>query len=172
MSFESEWIMEELSNIDVDYSLWMLLGKARHAIFRAREKELNEYKVSPTQALILVNILSLGDKATTIKISRHVFREFHTVFEQLNVMENAGLVRKIRDFPRKNRLRFVLTEKGCEAYCQSSKRESIHKIMGVLSEKERQQLTSSLEKLLGAALKELNLPHFTYKSETALREVD
>ena len=164
--------MEELKNIDEDYSLWMLLAKVRHATFRAREKELNECEVSPTQALILVSILSLGDKATTIKISQHVFRKFHTVFEQLNVMENAGLVRKIRDFPRKNRLRFVLTEKGYEAYYQSSKRESIHKIMSVLSEKEHKQLASCLEKLLGAALKELNLPHFTYKSEIALRELD
>jgi DNA-binding MarR family transcriptional regulator len=164
--------MEEFSPIDEDYSLWILLGKTRHAIFRAREKELTECKVTTTQALILLSVLSLGDQATTIKISQHVFREFHTVFTQLNVMANAGLLRKIKDFPRKNRLRFVLTEKGLEAYYRSSKRESIHKIMSVLTEEELQQLKRYLEKLLGAALKELNLPRFTYRSESTLQEVD
>jgi DNA-binding MarR family transcriptional regulator len=148
-----------------DYDLWILLTKARHAIFRARKKELAKYNITPTQALVLTNIFSLGEKATTIKISRQVFREFHTVFAQLNTMENAGLTRKIGGFPRKNRFRFVLTEKGLEAYNQSAKQESIHKIMSVLSKEEFLQLQVCLEKLLDAALKELNLPQFQYKPE-------
>lgn len=149
-----------------DYNLWILLTKARHAIFRARKKELAKHKITPTQALILTNIFSLGDSATTKKISRQVFREFHTVFAQLNIMENAGLTRKIGDFPRKNRFRFVLTEKGREAYHQSAKQESIHKIMSALSKEEFLQLQACLEKLLDAALKELNLPQFQYKPES------
>jgi DNA-binding MarR family transcriptional regulator len=149
-----------------DYDLWILLTKTRHAIFRARKKELAKHKITPTQALILANIFSLGDKATTKQISRQVFREFHTVFAQLNNIENAGLVRKIGDFPRKNRFRFVLTEKGHKAYKQSAKQESIHKIMHALSNEELLQLRACLGKLLGAALKELNLPQFQYKPES------
>jgi DNA-binding MarR family transcriptional regulator len=159
--------MEIISTTNEDYELWILLTKARHAMFRAREKELSKYKISPTHALILKNIYSLGDSATTKKISRRLFREFHTVFAQLNIMENEGLVRKIKDFPKKDRSRFVLTDKGLEAYNQTAIKESIEKIMSVLSQKERQHLKAYLEKLLEAALKELDLPHFQYKSEPA-----
>jgi DNA-binding MarR family transcriptional regulator len=148
-----------------DHELWILLSKARHAIFRSRKKELSKYKITPTQALVLASIFSLGGQATTIKISQQIFREFHTVFAQLKIMQNAGLIKEVKDFPRKNRVRFVLTEKGYEACGQSGKHESIVRIMSVLSTEERQQLKYYLEKLLSAGLQELNLPQFKYEPD-------
>ena len=158
--------MADGSHVHEDYELWILMSKARHAVFRVREKELAKYKITPTQALILASVFRLGDQATTIKISQQVFREFHTVFAQLNIMENAGLIKKIKDFPKRDRIRFVLTDRGREAYDQSSKHESILKIMSVLSEEERRLLKRCTEKLLSAGLRELHLPQFTYEPKS------
>ena len=60
---------------------------------------------------------------------------------------------------RKNLVRVSMTEKGKQAYEQSTKRKSIHKVMSVLSEQERQQLLASLEKLRNRALKEIRVEH-------------
>jgi DNA-binding MarR family transcriptional regulator len=72
-------------------------------------------------------------------------------------MEKEGLVRKTKDLERKNLIRVSLTEKGQQAYYQSSRLESVHRIMSSLSEEERQQLSSCLETLRDRALKELGM---------------
>ena len=69
-------------------------------------------------------------------------------------MEKQGLVKKVKDLDRKNLVRITLTEEGHQAYRESIKRESIHRIMSSLSEEERQQLKSSLLKLRDTALEE------------------
>ena len=158
--------MEISSDNQGEHETWILLSKTRHAIFRVRERELARYDISPTQALILSSVFTLQDEATTKNISRQLFREFHTIFAQLNLMEKMGLLQKIKDFPKKDRLRFVLTKKGIEAYHKSAKHVSIHKIMSVLSEEERQQLEYYLVRLLNAGLQELNLPQFKYEPKS------
>jgi DNA-binding MarR family transcriptional regulator len=70
-------------------------------------------------------------------------------------MEKKGLITKVKDSDRKNMWRVALTEKGQNAYRQSVKRESIHAAMSSLSEKERLQLGSYLEKLRDCALTQL-----------------
>jgi DNA-binding MarR family transcriptional regulator len=70
-------------------------------------------------------------------------------------MEKKGLVKKVRDMDRKNMIRVAITEKGQQAYDQSTQRTTIHNIMSALSEAERQQLMSYLQRLGDRALKEL-----------------
>jgi len=56
---------------------------------------------------------------------------------------------------RKNLVRVSITEKGQQAYDKSTRRKPIYKIISSLSEEERQQLRSCLEKLRNKAFKEL-----------------
>jgi DNA-binding MarR family transcriptional regulator len=145
--------MKNYSATDQDYNLWILLAQTRDAILKARQKELDQYGISTSQAAVLFVIQAIGDRATPAEISRWLFREPHSVSTLLSRMEKQGLVRKVKDLDRKNLVRVVITEKGREAYYQSTKRESIRGIMSSLSEEERQQLTSSLRKLRDEALK-------------------
>jgi len=152
-----EETMKNFSSADQDYNLWVLLQQVGHAAFKARQKELNQYSISNTQAMVLFVIQAIGNKATPAEISRWVFREPHTVSGLLNRMEKEGLVRKVKDLERKNLVRVSITEKGQQAYHQSTKIESIRKVISSLSEEERQQLRSSLETLRDKALKELGV---------------
>jgi len=72
-------------------------------------------------------------------------------------MEKQGLVRRVRDLDRKNQVRIVITEKGQQAYNQSTRRKSIQRIMSALSDEERQQLKSFLQTLKDRALDELEM---------------
>ena len=139
---------------DKDYELWVLLAQAREAMYKARQKELRLYNLSPRQSAVLFIIRAIGDKVTPAEISRWLLREPHSVSEIISRMEKQGLLKKVRDLYRKNLVRIELTEKGSEAYNQAIKRDSIHTIMSALSDEERRQFSTMLEKIRYRALKE------------------
>ncbi|MFH1925918.1 MAG: MarR family transcriptional regulator [Chloroflexota bacterium] len=139
---------------DKDYELWMLLAQAREAMYKARQKELRRYNLSPRQSAVLFIIRAIGDKVTPAEISRRLLRESHSVSEIISRMEKQGLLKKVRDLDRKNLVRIELTEKGSEAYSQAIKRDSIHKIMSALSDEERRQFSTMLKTIRDRALKE------------------
>jgi DNA-binding MarR family transcriptional regulator len=141
--------------MDKDYNLWVLLHQTTDAALRARQKELDQSDISVIEVGVLVVTQAIGEKATPSEISRRIFREPHTVSALLNRMEKRGLVRKTQDLDRKNLVRVSITEKGQQAYDKSTRRKSIRKIMSSLSEEERRQLRSCLEKLQNKAFKEL-----------------
>ncbi len=147
---------------DQDYELWVLLAQTREAMFKARQKELKRYNLSPRQSAVLFIIQEIGDRVIPAEISRWLSREAHSVAEIINRMEKGGLLRKVKNLDRKNLVGIELTEKGLKAYNQSMKRESIHKIVDALSDEERQQLRSMLKTLrnraLRAADKKLEVP--------------
>jgi MarR family transcriptional regulator, organic hydroperoxide resistance regulator len=142
---------------DEDQDLWLLLTHARYAIFRAREKELQRYGVSPEQVSLLFVVQALGNKATPAAISRHIIRQPHTVSALVDRMARRGLVKKVKDLDRKNLVRVVMTEKGVKTYELSTKRGPIHRIMTTLSEEERKVFKDLLVRLLGKARKEIGL---------------
>lgn len=133
--------------IDEDLRLWNLLDRTRHAIFKTRTKDLNRFNLSIMQSSVFNVVWALGEKATPAEISRWLFREPSSVSDLIGRMEKEGLVKKIRNAVKKNKVKVVLTEKGQDARSQATKLESIHKIMSALSKEERQQLEVSLEKL-------------------------
>lgn len=147
--------MEKSILDDFDYELWRLLFTTRRTILKAFQKELNQYGISARHAGILLAVQAIGDKATPVQIARWLFRERSSVCEILDRMEKQGLVRKVRDLGRKNLVRVSLTEKGREASYYASKRESIHRVMCVLSEEERQQLRYYLQMLRDKGLEEI-----------------
>jgi len=151
--------MKNISPVDEDYNLWVLLHQTTDAVLRARQKELDRFGISFIEVGVLVVIQAIGEKATPSEISRLIFREPHSVSALLNRMEKRGLLRKTQDLDRKNLVRVSITDKGRQAYDKSTRRKSIYKIISSLSEKERQQLRSCLEKLQNKAFKELVEEH-------------
>jgi len=139
-------------SVEGNYELAVLLAQAREAMLRARGKELTRYNISPRQSAVLFYIQAIGDKATPAELSRGLFRESHSISEILGRMEKQGLLRRNKDLSRKNMVRVELTEKGHKAYKRSAKRESIHKILSVLSSEERQQLELYLRRIRDRAL--------------------
>jgi DNA-binding MarR family transcriptional regulator len=142
---------------DADYDLWVLLTHTRYAIYRAREKELQRYAVSPEQVGVLFIVQALGNRATPSEIARFILRQPHTVSALIERMAEKGLVKKMHDLDRKNLVRVSLTEKGQKIYDISTKRGPVHRIMGTLNATERSNLQKTLEKLQAQARKEIGL---------------
>jgi DNA-binding MarR family transcriptional regulator len=157
--------MGNSSPLEEDYILWRLLLETRDTVFKARQKELRRYGISPEEAAVLFVVKSLGAKATPTEISRYLLRKIHTVSGILSRMEKKRLLRKTKDLPRKNSVRASLTEKGEQAYYQSTKIESISGIMSSLSEQERQQFSSCLKTLRDRALKQLGIEQKRFFSQ-------
>ena len=149
--------MQNLTYPDPDYNLWVLLSHARRAMMTARQRELKKYKITPRQAAVFNAIVTIGEKVTPADISRWLFREPHSISEFLKRMERKGFLKRVKDLERKNMVRVVLTEKGEEAYRDSIKLESMHKIMATLSKKERENLGTILKKLINASLEEMHM---------------
>jgi DNA-binding MarR family transcriptional regulator len=105
-----------------------------------------------TQAVILWIVKIAEEPVTPAMLSRWLFREPHTVSAILDRMEKQGLIKKVKDLPRKNIVRVTLTEKGEEAYAQSSKTKSIRNIMSCLSPEERDTLRGYMERLRDEAI--------------------
>jgi DNA-binding MarR family transcriptional regulator len=137
------------------FELSRLLSITRDAIRKARQKELDQYNVHTRRATLLLAVQSLGDRATPVAIGKWLLRERHSVSELLSKMENDGLVKKIRDLDRRNRVRVVLTPKGLRLYEKSSKGTVFPGVISSLSQKERKHLKGCLRILMNEALKEL-----------------
>jgi DNA-binding MarR family transcriptional regulator len=68
-------------------------------------------------------------------------------------MEKDGLVKKTREVPKSALLKFELTTKGSNLEKRCNIKASDKTIMSVLSEEERQQLISMMNKLRNKAIK-------------------
>jgi DNA-binding MarR family transcriptional regulator len=145
--------VNSMLSTDKDYNLWVLLRQTRDAMAKARERELEKYGISSIQAAVLFTIKAIGPEATPAEISRRLVREPHSVSGLLNRMQKQGLIKRVKDLPKRNMVRVVMTQKGEEAYLQSTKRLSMHETISVLSDEERNQLWNSLEKLRDRAMK-------------------
>ena len=149
--------MSNISSVDQDYYLWALLHQTSDAIFDARENELRQYGITTQQASVLSIVNTIGSEATPAEVSRRIFRKPHSVSGLVERAEKAGLLKKTKDLHKKNLVRVTITEKGQKIYNQSSKIKAIHRIMSALSEEERRQLQTSLEKLRSKAIKDLGM---------------
>ena len=151
--------MNSLLSTDQDYNLWVLMRQTRDAMTKARERELEKYGISSIQAAVLFTVQAIGVEATPAEISRRLVREPHSVSGLLSRMEKQGLIKRIKDLPKRNMVRVVMTEKGETAYDQSTKRTTMHEIIGILSENERRRLWDDLEKLRDKSMKLAGIGH-------------
>ncbi len=149
-----------------DYDLIGLLNQTTETIFRARQKELDQYHISTSQGAVLFITRALGEKATISEISRWLLRKPHTVSEIVSRMEKKGLLKKTRAPKRKTIIKVTLTPKGLEVYRKSKKRQSFQNIISSLSLQERRQMVLYLQKLKESAVNELRsqdeIPHPGY----------
>jgi DNA-binding MarR family transcriptional regulator len=142
---------------DEDNRLYHLFAQARYLTYRAREKELQRYNLTPEQTQLLAVAKALDDKATPAEISRYMIREHHTVSALVKRMIDKGLVKKALDLKRKNSFRIVLTEKGKKTYALTTKRGPIHRILSSLTKQERKIFNDCLEKISVKAKQELGM---------------
>jgi MarR family transcriptional regulator, organic hydroperoxide resistance regulator len=142
---------------DHDFNLSRLLFQTRHAMSKARDRELAKYGITAEQAAVLFCVKANDNPPTLAEISRWLIRESHTISNLVKRMEQAGLVKKTADLEKKNQIRVSLTEKGELAFEKSIIRNHYHRVVAVLSRKERRELWTSLMKLRDEALKEIGI---------------
>jgi len=82
-------------------------------------------------------------------------RKPHTITALLQGMQRAGLIARIKDDRNKKLVRVVMTQKGKEAWKRVVQSELATELTASLSNEEFCQLSSILEKLRDAALREL-----------------
>jgi MarR family transcriptional regulator for hemolysin len=128
-------------------------------MMKAREKELEKYGISSIQAALLFTIQAIGSDATPAEISRRLVREPHSVSGLLSRMEKQGLVKRVKDMPKRNMVRVVMTEKGKKAYEQSTRRTMMHEVFARLAEQEKKDLWDILAKLRSRSLKLAGISH-------------
>jgi DNA-binding MarR family transcriptional regulator len=137
--------------------LWQLLARTDHLIAKARQKELRQFGLTMNDAIVLFTAIRLKRLATPANISRQLFWEPHTTSVQLKAMEKKGLIRRAHDLGRRNMIRVELTDKGLEAYRESSRRKSTRKVMSSLSETEQLQMWDLLVSIRKMAMQELKI---------------
>jgi MarR family multiple antibiotic resistance transcriptional regulator len=140
---------------DISYGLWQLLNRTRQLITNLRRRELNQHGVTVRQSMVMRTVLRLGQQATPTAISRETYFDLSSISEQLTRMEKIGLIKKINDLERKNKVRIELTAKGLELYHRVKTRKSIKNVMLVLSENDRDELWRILTHLRNEALVQL-----------------
>jgi DNA-binding MarR family transcriptional regulator len=145
--------LEEIQSRNASLYARLLIGRARHLMLNARQKELAPYHISSRQAYILYILYNLGHKATLTQIAADSDRAINTVSLQMTRMEKDGLVKKVRETPKSTLIHFELTEKGIDIYNQSKDMKVNKAIMSALSKEENAQLIAILKKIISKAAK-------------------
>ena len=140
--------MDELPATISNYDLWMSLVKVHHSLFFLRQKELSPSHIAAQQLQVMRVIQSLGTDATLSAIAKKVERKLDVISRQAVRMEIDGLIKRIKDSPKSRLLRIELTEKGIEMLKISRESESINAMLSVLTEEERRQMHTALNKIL------------------------
>ena len=142
------------------FELWTLLHEAYDTASRVRDNELRQAGISRIQSAVLFTVKTGILPATPTALSRCLIRKPHAVSKLLDRMEKQGLIKKVRDLERKNMVRVVLTEKGKDAYHRAMEnRKATNRVMSCLSQKERDNLRTYLERLRDSALEELGVSY-------------
>ena len=129
-----------------NFDLWSLIGRVNHTIVLLRQKELSQYHIPVRQLHVLRTIQELGSKATLSDIATQVERETHVISKQAIRMEKDGLITRTKNTPKSNLLE--LTEKGLEMAKMSGQGKALDILFSSLSEEERLQIESILNKIL------------------------
>ena len=147
---------------DEYFILWIMIAQTKDAILKARQRDYARFNISNERRAVLWNIQNNGGHATTVEISRQLFRELHSVTGLLERMEKEGLITKYKGSGR-SRFEVKLTKKGLDIFNQSLHNETDKRIFSVLTKMQRERLASYLWKLRGGVLKELGIPEWKIK---------
>jgi DNA-binding MarR family transcriptional regulator len=139
--------MENQTLSDPNFKLWLLFTSIHHKMVALREKELNPYNISTSQLRLLRIIESLGAKAILSEVAKITERKIDVISRQAATLENDGLITRITK-PKSRLLRLELTEKGKELLKAIHSSQGLNEVLSVLSEKEREQMSSALMRIL------------------------
>jgi DNA-binding MarR family transcriptional regulator len=148
--------MHTVSSEDKLFNLWLLLLKTRRVLYRAREKELIPYDITPEQGEILYINRAKGEEISQTEIANLMAREPHTISGIIQRMEKKGFVKRVKGLKSKNAKILDVTKKGKQVLNRVNERLTIRNIMSSITEEECSQLWLLLEKLLSAGIKELD----------------
>jgi len=153
--------MRYISSLDQEHRLWIWLHHASHLVYRAREKEVSQYRIPLMQAGVLFAVQNARQPVTAARIARWFLREPHSVHALLDRMIQQGLIYKTKDPQNKRIVKITLTEQGCklydELYNKPLKDDVLNRVFSNLSTPEQLQLEYLLRRVLHATLDELNM---------------
>jgi DNA-binding MarR family transcriptional regulator len=130
-----------------NFELWLLVGRISHSINLIRQRELMQFRIPVRQLHVLHLIHDLGSKATLTEVAKQAERNGNVISRQTVVMERDGLVKRIKDVPKSNSLRFELTKKGIDLVNTTRQSKKIERIFSALSEEQRQELKQILNEI-------------------------
>ncbi len=158
---------EEKLNISNNqaFTLWRLFDHTRFMISRIREKELNQFGLTPEQTRIL-DILAHNNGPTSINFIVEVTqRQHHSISTQIDRMFKMGLVTRNRTPEDARKYEVCISNRGLDALKKIT-HQSIENIFSVLSEVEKEQFRDNLLLLLNKSYslnKKTPRKHFTGK---------
>jgi DNA-binding MarR family transcriptional regulator len=155
------------SDGDEEHDLFMFFSRARYLAYRAWERELQRYGLTPEQVGILFVVKASDGSLAPADIARLFLLQRHTISSMVERMVEKGLIKKNHDLKNKNRLKLSITVKGEESFNLSTKRGPVHRIMRSLDSSERTVFFHCLEKIATAASKELGLAEKSRQVKTA-----
>ena len=139
--------MRQQALSESNFDLWLLIGRANHAIMLVRQKELSQHHVPTRQTLFLYTLDSLGPKATLSKVAMTMERKAHVISRQAARMEKDGLIKRIKGTPKSRLLKIELTEKGRDMLNIRDESKVIDAAWSFLTEDERGGLYSVLYRM-------------------------
>jgi DNA-binding MarR family transcriptional regulator len=150
--------MSERPAVMSDYQLWTIFRNVSHLITIAQNRELSKRstRVTIRQVSMLYVINLLGDEATPAMIARRQARAPTTISNILIRMEKQGLIKRSENPRWKNRIVLRLTKKGKNILDTVNHRESLQRIMSVLTAEQLHQLREILLPLRESAIRELD----------------
>ena len=137
------------------FALWQLVARTTYIMGRARQRELNQFGMTSRNSAVLCTIMRLGNNATLSNIAQQLVLEVHSMSAQLKRMEKDGLIERISDHRKRNRMRIVVTDKGYELFIKGMERRTINSMMSVLTEEEQRNLWVIMAKLREQSMLEL-----------------
>jgi DNA-binding MarR family transcriptional regulator len=106
-------MLQETQNFQ-DIELMVLFHQAYVVMARAIDNDLRSTGISAAQAGILFFLKTSTEPVTPSAISRWINRKPHTVKASLDRLEKKGFITRVKDLPKKNLIRVILTDKGDE----------------------------------------------------------
>ena len=147
------------SNSDKYFYIYTLLHQIRHATFRIRDKEIQQFGSTSQRVAVIFIAKLLEGRATPAEIARWLFRKPNTISILTNKMAKEGLINKVHDLNRRNHVRIQVTNKGNTLYNRTLKRISINRIFSCLSDEECDKTIEYLRKIWDRCMKELGDNH-------------
>ena len=140
-----EYVQKNARTMSDEYEIWGKVTEVNKLIGKARSIELSAINLTPEQSHILRILMLNGGTSTINEIADLTLRTHNTVSILVKRMEKARLIQRGKMESSKQYL-ISITEKGSELF-HTMPIHSIEMIFTALSEEEKEQLNTYLDRL-------------------------